>query len=218
MSSGSEKTLKSQNMKWLVSLALFDLVVVLLFIAPDLVLNASSMQLAFSRGVASILLPVVVLVLVNILPHDIKAALCYFRVRNILPGCRAFTHYGPKDQRVDMVRLEKNVGKPPNDAHEQNARWYALYRLVRDELPVAEAHRAYLLLRDMATLSFILMIVAPAALYWTGASEIVVRVAGGFFAVQYALTALGGRWNGIRMVGTVLALHSASRIAGSKPK
>jgi hypothetical protein len=45
----------------------------------------------------------------NLLSADLKARLVFFRWRHALPGHRAFTIYGPRDSRVDMVALAKRT-------------------------------------------------------------------------------------------------------------
>jgi hypothetical protein len=214
----SEKSLKSQNIKWLIALALLDAVVVLLFIAPEVVMQATPTELAIARAAGATFVPVLVLILTSVLPHELKASIVYWRVKDVLPGSRAFDRYGPKDPRVDMRRLEKNIGKLPSDAREQNQKWFALYRLVRNEIGIAGAHKLYLLFRDMAAMSIMFLLAVPACLFVIGGPGRLVSVAAAFFTVQYVLTALSARWSGIRMVCSVLAEHSATKVAGSKPR
>lgn len=214
----SEKSLKSQNIKWLIALALLDGVVVLLFIAPDVVIKETSTELAIARAAGATLVPVLVLILTSVLPHELKAALVYWRVKDVLPGSRAFNRYGPKDPRVEMRRLERNIGKFPTESREQNLRWFALYRLVRSEIGIVEAHKLYLLFRDMAAMSVMFLMAVPVSLYLIDVPERLIWIAATFFGMQYVLTALSARWSGIRMVCSVLAEHSARKVAGAKPR
>lgn len=52
-----------------------------------------------------------------------------------------------------MVALKKNVGELPNEPAEQNKKWFKLYTLVSDKRAVVEAHKLYLMYRDMAAMS-----------------------------------------------------------------
>ena len=72
MKDNTDKSLKSQNMKWLVGLALLDVLVVLLFVVPETINMASMSQLAIARGLATSVMPVVVLLLIGVLPHDVN--------------------------------------------------------------------------------------------------------------------------------------------------
>ena len=61
MKSNADRSLKSQNMKWLVMLAVFDMLVVLVFIAPEIIATTTPTYLTIIRGMATTVLPVVVL-------------------------------------------------------------------------------------------------------------------------------------------------------------
>ncbi|MFJ2995485.1 hypothetical protein [Pandoraea sp. NPDC087047] len=201
--------LKDANIKWLVMLAIMDIAAVLLFIAPEVV-DASMM--ARLRASVAPLMPVVILLLTGLLSHEAKARLVYWRIANPLPGSQAFTKYGPADARIDMKALAKNVGALPTDPGEQNARWYKLYRLVGDDPAVSHAHKLYLMYRDMAAMSFLLIPLVPAALWYTGVPPANRWIAGGLFAVQYVVCAISARHSGTRFVCNVLAVHSTKEV------
>lgn len=216
MKSGSERSLKSQNMKWLVLLAVADVLAVLVFVAPELLSGATVTQVGIGRILTTTVMPVLVLLVVNVLPHDIKSALVYWKPRGVLPGCEAFSKYGPGDNRIDMSALKKNVGALPTEPAEQNAKWYKLYKMVPYEPEVSEAHKLFLMYRDMAFMSIALVVLVPAALLLVGASTGAAWLAAGVFLVQYLITAVSARWSGIRFVCNVLAIHSARKITAPK--
>lgn len=202
-------TLKAANIKWLVMLAVLDAAVVFLFIVPELV---DAGRLAVLRASVSPLLPVVVLLLTGLLSHDAKARLVYWRFANPLPGSQAFTKHAKADARIDMKALEKNVGALPTEPGEQNAKWYKLYRMVGDDPAVAHAHKLYLMYRDMAAMSLLLLPLVPAALWYAGAPPVSRWIAGGLFAVQYLVCAISARHSGTRFVCNVLAIHSTKKV------
>lgn len=212
MKDGGERSHKSLNMKWLVLLAVADLFVVLLFVAPDLLSGTSLTQVGIGRVFTSMAMPVVVLLIVNVLPHDVKSMLVYWKPLGVLPGCKAFTKYGPADPRIDMAELAKHVGALPTKPAEQNAKWYALFKLVANETEVAEAHKLFLMYRDMAALSFPLIVLVPAALHLAGVATGGLWIAAAIFVAQYLLTAFSARWSGERFVCNVLAVHSAKKV------
>lgn len=109
MKNNGERSLKSLNMKWLVMLAAADVLFVLLFVAPDLLNGVTLTQVGIGRVLATTAMPVVVLLIVNALPHDVKSMLVYWKPLGVLPGSEAFTKYGPRDPRIDMAALKKNV-------------------------------------------------------------------------------------------------------------
>jgi len=213
----SERSLKSLNMKWLVLLAVADVLVVLFFVAPELVKGASLTQVGIGRLLTATVMPVVVLLIVNVLPHNVKSALVYWKPIGVLPGTEAFTKYGPADPRIDLAALKKNVGTLPTDPTEQNTRWYKLYKQVPDEPEVVEAHKLFLMYRDMEVMSLTLILLAPAVLVLVGAGPSASWIAAGLFVIQYLVTALSARWSGIRFVCNVLAVHSARKVAPPNP-
>jgi hypothetical protein len=217
MKSGPERSLKSQNMKWLVMMAIADIAIVVGFLVPGLVEGITLTTAAIVRGSASTVIPVLVLLLVNVMPHDVKSMLVYWKPRGILPGTEAFTKHAPADPRIDMASLKRHVGTLPVEPGEQNAKWYKLYKLVPNEPEVAEAHRLFLLYRDMAALSLPLVVLVPLLLASLVESKLLLLAAASLFLVQYLITAVSAKWSGIRFVTNVLALHSARKITGSKP-
>lgn len=216
MKSNGERSLKSLNMKWLVLLAAADVLIVLLFVAPDLLNGVTLTQIGIGRVLTTTVMPVVVLLIVNVLPHDVKSMLVYWKPLGVLPGCEAFTKYGPRDRRIDMASLRKNVGALPTESIEQNSKWYKLYKQAPNEPEVQEAHKLFLMYRDMAVLSLPLVALVPLSLNVAGASNSTLALAAGLFVVQYLLTALSARWSGIRFVCNVLAIHSARKITAPK--
>jgi hypothetical protein len=216
MNSDPRRPLKSLNMRWLVSLAAFDLTVVLLFIVPELISKAGMTQLAIARGLVTIMLPVIVLLTVNVLSANTKAMLVYWKPFGVLPGSEAFTKYAPADLRIDMAALRKNVGVLPTDPREQNSKWYKLYKMVENHTEVSSAQKDFLMYRDMAVMSLPLIVLAPLGLYFVGVGTNAIGLCAGLFLVQYILTAISGRHAGIRFVCNVLAVHAAKKVIAPK--
>ena len=216
MKNNGERSLKSLNMKWLVLLAAADVLFILLFVAPDLLNGITLTQIGIGRVLTTTVTPVIVLLIVNVLPQDVKSMLVYWRPLGVLPGCEAFTKYAPRDPRIDMVALKKNVGALPTESTEQNFKWYKLFKLVPNEPEVQEAHKLFLMYRDMAALSLPLVALVPLSLNVAGVPNSTLFLAAGLFVVQYLLTTLSARWSGIRFVCNVLAIHSTRKVSSSK--
>lgn len=212
MSDTAPRPLKALNMKWLALLALAD-VLALVWITTGAFPVAALTPEGAERLLVSTLAPLVVLLLVNVLPHDVKAILVYWKPRGVLPGCEAFTRHGPRDPRVDMAALACNAGPFPSAPTEQNAAWYRLYKQVASEPEVSDAHRASLLYRDMAVLSLLFLLAGSVALWLISApAGAIVRLAA-LLTLQYLIAALSARWSGVRFVCNVLAVHSARSAA-----
>jgi len=204
--------LKTTNLKWLALLAGLDVVLVAVFAFSEDLAGLRWSQLVVARGVVTLFAPIVVLVLSELLPTLTKASLVYWRGKHALPGHGAFTVLGPADPRVDMKALAKNVGKLPAEPAEQNAHWYRLYKMVDADASILGANGTYLLFRDMAAMSFLLVFVAPFAILLVGAAWKAAGVAAVVFGIQYLITALSARQSGHRLVRNVLAIHATSKI------
>lgn len=218
MKNDGERSLKSLNMKWLVMLAVADVLAVLLFVAPGILSGVSLTQVGIGRVLTTTAMPVIVLLLVNVIPNDVKSMLVYWKPLGVLPGCQAFTKYGPRDPRIDMAALKKNVGVLPESPSDQNSKWYKLYKQVPNEPGVIEAHKLFLMYRDMAVMSLALLVIAPVALFIVNTSFFALLIAAGVFALQYLVAALSARWSGIRFVCNVLAVHSARKVTVPRSK
>lgn len=204
------KSLKAQNLPLLIAVLVADAIAIAV-VAGVIDSDWFSAANAKRAGSAAIL-PVVVLLLVNLLPVLWRDRLGHLRWTEPLPGHRAFTEYGPDDSRVDMQALNKARGPLPTSPKEQNALWYKLYKEVGGEPSVVQSHQRYLLFRDLAAMSLLLLIASPLlaiAFDWR-----VVGLAALCFAVQTLLCALTSRETGIRFVTNVLVLHSS---ADAKP-
>lgn len=208
-----ERSLKSQNFAWHVALATADAIVLALFVAPELITSATTTQLGVFRALGAAVLPIFVLLLMNVLSSNLKAMLVYWKPYGWVPGCEAFTKFGPADHRVDMVQLKKNAGAWAEDPKEQNTKWYRLYKQVETVLEVAHAQKDFLMYRDMAVLSLPLVVLAPLGLYLAEANAKALLVAASLFLAQYVLAAISARNAGDRFVCNVLAVHSAKKFA-----
>jgi hypothetical protein len=75
-------------MAWLVSLALLDIVMLLVFAFPSVIGARSLTLLMAMRAALMAVLPIAVLLLSGLIPHNVKAMLVYWKCKNVLPGLR----------------------------------------------------------------------------------------------------------------------------------
>jgi hypothetical protein len=197
-------------MPWMSALCGLDLLFFLSVFLP---------QFFYASLGVSCFIPVVVLLITLVLPQPLKAALVYWRIKNVLPGHRAFSKYALSDNRIDMAALQANVGRTlPTNPQQQYELWDRLYRRVRKEDAAAEPNRRYLLYRDMATIS---VLMASAGLLFAemiGIGKNRQAVMAVFFLAQYATTAVLARKAGVRCVKNVLAIHSSRKVEPPKPR
>lgn len=159
-------------------------------------------------GIITASIPLIAIVLSGVLSDTAKARLVFWRWRNPLPGCRAFTELLHTDPRIDVPALIVRLGELPIEPEAQNALWYRLYTQQRMDTRVWEAHKIYLLTRDMASIAagFVMffgvaIIVGPVSSK-TAATYVAALIA------QYLLIASAARNYGTRFVLNVLSKES----------
>jgi hypothetical protein len=212
---------KAGNLKWLSAAVLLDAVVLVLLLAPEVVEMGSFAKTVAYRMSAAAFLPPLVFLGAALLPSNLKDVLIFWRLKDTLPGHRAFDVYARQDPRIDVTLLEKNIGPFPVAPRDQNARWYSLYKDVSGDPTIWESQRVFLLFRDLAAISIVLAIVTPGCL-WLLQGHKAAAIAALLLVLQYLFTALAARHNAARFVANVLAAHSTTnaRVDGAlaKPK
>ena len=197
---------KQGLLKWLGAFVAFDIAVLGALLAPQL-LSTPAVGARITGALTAFLAPPVLLLLNTLVPQDLKHMLVFWRFRDVLPAHRAFTIYAPRDPRIDSAALKARVGEFPTDPRDQQNLWFRLYQKNKSEPSVVDAHRPFLILRDLATLSFLLAILVPVVLCIVGFS-IAAWSTLAVFSGQYLLAALASRQAARRFVCTVLSLES----------
>lgn len=162
---GQEKNIKSINRKHLIGYMLLNCLIFLIIsgIISGGLDEIENLYKKTTNLFGFLLIPLSV-VLEGFLSPDFKHKLVFWRIESPLPASRAFTQIAPKDPRIDMSRLSLVLsGNIPESPEKQNATWYQLYKRYSSKSRVFEAHRHFLLTRDLASLSFISIPVALAS-------------------------------------------------------
>lgn len=142
-------------------------------------------------------------VLSNFLPNGIKHPLVYCRFRNVLSGhrCRSICEKDPRLLSDDLERRWPRLFLHEMEEVEQNAYWYKeIYRPVRNEPEVLQAHRSFLLFRDAATGLFLLLV---GILLW--------KVVGAAAPVQSLSI-----WSAVILAGLFLLVSQSARQSGDR--
>jgi hypothetical protein len=213
----SSKTLKGRNLAWLVATLVLDVLVLLVIAFHAAIDDLTLTKVVVIRAGLTALLPIPALILSSLISSDHKAILVFWRIKYPLPGARAFSVHAPKDHRIDLAKLKKNVGEFPAGEREQNSKWYGLYKQVDSDGSVVDSHKNYLLFRDIAAMSLMLVPTLPLILYFSGVDSARMLVSAVWFLGQYLITAFAARNTGIRFVQNVLAVHASRKVVGSKP-
>ena len=161
-------------------------------------------DLSARDGILLTLTPLISLIANGLFSPTVKAILVFWRVKNVLPGHRAFTTHVNADPRIKLESLRERVVPWPNDPNDENRVWYGLYRSVENAIQVVDAHRAFLLARDLTSIAFTFFIVgAPAAFFLSGSTKWTLTYLG-VAVIQYVILAFVARNHGVRFVRNVL--------------
>lgn len=146
----------------------------------------------------------ILLVLQEVVPRPVKEVLIFFRAKDRLPGCRAFSVIAAHDPRIDPVELGVLLPSAPMSGVEQNALWYRWLKSVESDPAIADNHHRFLALRDAAVLLFLLGLASP-LLAFLGTQHWRWFGLGGAFFAAYLLTAIAARNSAVRLVANVVA-------------
>lgn len=155
------------------------------------------------------LIAIASLLLLGMINPNWRDRIIHLRLRDPLPGCRAFTSVGPASSHVNMEQLEKTFGALPKIGAEQNRLFYKIYRDHREDISVLDAHGRYLAARDIGTITALVMLVLP-WLAWLASGNTTRSFAYGVALIAvYGLCAWAAKNYSWRMVQHVLALASS---------
>jgi len=202
------KNLKIQNLPAILLYIAWCTALIVVFIAspPDFLAELTKYfkELNAKDGLLLLLSPIISLVVNGILPPNAKAALVYWRTKDILPGHRAFTVHAKKDPRIAVDVLKELLPEWPRKSTKQNELWYRMYRSVDDVPTVRDSHRSFLLARDLCCVSLVFLFVGSVLLLLQGATVLWTFGYAGILVVQLLLFSIVARHHGNRFVRNVL--------------
>ncbi|MEZ8035791.1 hypothetical protein BCU45_004995 [Vibrio lentus] len=152
----------------------------------------------------------------HLMPAEVKSVLVFWRWSNVLPGHR-FIQLSEKDRRIDTVLLKARVSEYDllkQNNSEQNSHWYKeFYRPSNKQDEVASTHRAYLLYRDAAAVSFVSAFALLVAKQFLGEYLLEVSYQSLWvFVVAIAGFSIAARNAGNRLVTTAVAISLSGLI------
>ncbi|WP_414041257.1 hypothetical protein ACJU26_04040 [Acidithiobacillus sp. M4-SHS-6] len=206
-------SLKSENGKAIWLLVSADIVVIVLVLTGFAFTQASLSELAQSAFVRGLVFaaagPLVAVFLNDLLPSNAKASIVFWRIKDALPGHRAFSEHAEADSRIDIASLKKRVDEFPQNPRDQNSCWYKLFQKHQSNVIVSDSHKRFLLFRDSSSLTLLILVIAWIASALSGVPAGLQAVVVGGLVVQFLWLAISARNTGIRLVQNVLALESS---------
>jgi hypothetical protein len=214
------KSLKTMNQKALVGTLVFHGIFAWFAYTGTWVLAVDSWLEALKRfSLASpfaIVLGVVAFLFQGMLSSDLKARIMFLRFRgNPYPGAQAFTKWLASDSRIDAEVIRQRHGPLPEDPDSQNALWYRLLKRHEGDSGIADAHRRYLLARDLATDWLLFGVASVVIVLILGKSATSTRLAYAVLNVLVLLVMLKAAQNyGISLVTNTLAIECTKESGG----
>lgn len=215
VSMSTEKSLKEQNTPVVIIFIIWCLAIYLVFLSsPNNIwdkLQSVFDQINTKDGIFIVLSPIIALILTGIVSSENKARLAFFRIKNALPGHRVFSDLIKNDARIDINRLVKKLGNLPQSPKDQNSVWYSLYKRYTQSVIVKDAHKKFLLSRELCSISFLFAIVGPIGLYFANQSLKLVLLYFFIMILHYFILAVVTQTHGNRFVCNVVAEYSIDK-------
>lgn len=204
------KTLKEQNSKlvWVFfsfNVVLFYLLGFSQFVKLDEFEIKSFLTV---RGAWVLIVPLILFILNGIISSDLKATIVFWRFKNPLPACRAFSHYADKDDRIDKNYLTSKYNQLPTTPKEQNSLWYKIYKTHQENPVVKKSHKDFLLARDISSIAIMLFFIGGISMLFIRHDSIGWAYFG-FLLIQYLIFAIIAQNHGKRFVCNALAIETS---------
>jgi hypothetical protein len=168
-------------------------------------------QLKARDSLFCFLTPLALTIACGFLPASWKASLVFWRIRNALPGCRAFSELAKNDPRIDESRLKTKLANLPTSPRDENAVWYRCYKMVQNQVTVQQSHRQFLLNRDLTGISFLFLVFGTLAVLPAGGSVLNAGTYAAITMLQYVIFSIVARNHGNRFVCNVLVEYQNRR-------
>ena len=206
-------TLKEQNSKliWV----FFSINVVLFyFVGLSRIFTISDFDIksfVTGKGVWFLFVPLLLFVLNGVVSSEIKAILCFWRYKNPLPACRAFSYYADKDDRIDKNYLTKKYIQFPLLPKEQNSVWYKIYKKHQENPVIMKSHKDFLLARDITSIAFLFFLFGSVSILFLTTDKLRWMYIIYLF-IQFIIFAVVAQNHGKRFVCNTLAIETSTDI------
>lgn len=206
-------SLKTKNLWFIMQILVFDAVAILPITHGynifDLFNHQKIQFFQLNSGLKFAIIPLLALLLNHLLPSEFKATIIYWKLKDALPGCQAFSKHVYKDLRIDAKILKKRFGKFPSTGKMQNVLWFKFFKRHESKIEIQAAHQWFLLFRDITNISFVLIIaITVTGCFYLNYNNYYQSMA--IICSQYFLCMFAARNAGNRFVQNVLALESLS--------
>lgn len=218
-SSSSSKNLKNENSGTIWKLIACDFTILSFILAVPSVntLIATISLKAFLESsllkvlLSSILGSILVKILTDILTPQLKHVIIFWRLKDTLPGHRAFSEMVNKDPRIDKENLEKRLESFPSEPIDQNRLWYKIYQKYKNDELILDSHSKFLFFRDSCVLTIFVFVVSIAICVVLKVTQFQFLLVISYQILQLLILMIAGRNTGNRFVQNVLCLESHAK-------
>jgi hypothetical protein len=215
-----EKTLKQENLIYVRGFIIANLLVFWLLAGFKFGSVMESLQASFGNITDKIIETIVMSALVYIstviicglFSSNFKYILIFWRLNNPLPGCRIFSELMEKDPRIDPKILTARYGSLPTEPSDQNRLWYKIYKKHEGEKSVLEAQKHFLLMRELASISFLLIPILGVSSFFAFHNHPMYWAYLFSLGLTFLLTSFAARNYGIRFATNVLAIETVTEM------
>lgn len=161
----------------------------------------------WQTGALALLLAIATNVINHLFPRKAKDTLVYLR-KFSAPGHRAFSCYSGADPRIDMSSLKNYLGVDDLSSmlpQEQNSIWYKMLKSCQSKPEVEQAHKNWLLFRDMNSLIivFVILAIIASCVFDPLGHGVYIQV---LFLIELLLVWIAARNAGVSFVQNVVAV------------
>ncbi len=201
-------TLKTKNMP-LIGLYIIFNTAIFLTLYHTGTISMESIELYFSElkvkdGLFFTMLSLIIIVIGGAFTNSIKEIIVFWKFKNRLPGCEAFSKHVGSDDRINIKELKKKIGKFPTNPTKQNRQWYEIFKSIQDK-SIDKTHQDSLLCRELSMMSLLmLLLVIPIYIRYDLISLYYIL----FLIFEYLMVRFCAKNTAERLVVNTLSLYS----------
>ena len=201
-------TLKTKNMP-LIGLYIIFNMAIFLTIYNTGVVSIENIKLYFSElkvkdGILFTMLSLIIIVVGGMFSSKTKEIIVFWKLKDRLPGCEAFSKYIYNDSRINIKELKKKIGKFPIKPEKQNSKWYMIFKSFQDNT-IDKIHQDSLLCRELSVIT-LLMLLFVVPIYFK--YNLIAFYYLGFLLFEYLTVRFCAKNTAERLVVNTLALWS----------
>jgi hypothetical protein len=204
-------SLKTQNLT-LIGLYIIFNVSIFLTIYNTGAIDIKSIKLYFAElrvedGIFFSMLSLIIIIVGGMFSNKYKEIIVFWKLKDRLPGCEAFSKYIYEDDRIDIDKLKAVLGELPTEPKKQNSKWYDLFKSINDH-SINKTHKDFLLCRELSVMTLLMFLLSIPIFYKYEAIGLYYLL---FVGLEYIVIRNCAKNTAQRLVVNTLALVSSKK-------